>query len=298
MMKPFRKTSRWRVLLQVGWAMAIVHGLWFLWFLLEKIKEEDFIVQNLGTKIVLGLLLLFIISVLYFFILKKIQGLHKSMRFAGNFIVVLYLFSMLWLAWCTVFNPPITITHIMNAKYSLKRNYVSSSNLGVNIKLAAIAAEDQLFPDHDGFDLKAIKKAIKYNQRNPKKQRGASTISQQTAKNIFLWQGGGFLRKGLEVFYTFTIEKLWSKEKILTRYLNIAEMGPGIFGADAAARAYYNKPSKDLTYAEAASIAAAFPNPKIFTVRPASRFVVNRSPIIQRQMAALSHDADVMEIVK
>jgi monofunctional biosynthetic peptidoglycan transglycosylase len=170
--------------------------------------------------------------------------------------------------------------------------------MGSNIKLAVIASEDQLFPDHDGFDLKAIKVAIKYNKRHPNKVRGASTISQQVAKNVFLWQGGGFLRKGIEVFFTFSIEGLWTKRIILERYLNVAEMGPGIFGVQAAAKKYFNKNAKDLTAAEAAQIAACLPNPKRFTVKPLSSYVANRYDNIMRQMNNLRGDADVQEIIR
>jgi monofunctional biosynthetic peptidoglycan transglycosylase len=170
--------------------------------------------------------------------------------------------------------------------------------MGSNIKLAVIAAEDQLFPDHDGFDLKAIKLAVKYNKRHPNKVLGASTISQQTAKNIFLFQGGGFLRKGPEVFFTFTIEQLWTKRTILERYLNVAEMGPGIFGVQAAAKVYFNKNAKDLTKAEAAMIAACLPNPKKFTVKPLSTYVAKRYDNILQQMNNLEGDPDVQELIK
>jgi monofunctional biosynthetic peptidoglycan transglycosylase len=170
--------------------------------------------------------------------------------------------------------------------------------MGANIKLAVIASEDQLYPDHDGFDLKAIKVAMKYNKRHPNKVRGASTISQQVAKNVFLWQGGGFLRKGIEVFFTFSIEGLWTKRTILERYLNVAEMGPGIFGVQAAAKKYFNKDAKDLTAAEAAQIAACLPNPKRYTVKPLSGYVASRYDNIMRQMNNLRGDADVQEIIR
>jgi monofunctional glycosyltransferase len=182
--------------------------------------------------------------------------------------------------------------------HGLSRDYISYDDMGKNIKLAVIASEDQLFPDHDGFDIKAIKLAMKYNKRHPNKVRGASTISQQTAKNIFLFQGGGFIRKAPEMFFTFSIEQLWSKRKILERYLNIAEMGPGIFGVQAAAKKYFNKDAKDLTRGEAAQIAACLPNPKKYTVKPLHSYVANRYDDIMRQMNNLERDADVKEIIK
>ena len=211
--------------------------------------------------------------------------------FIGQFVYILL---------CKWVNPPITVTQAVNfvQGYGLKRDYVSSDELGPNIKLAVMASEDQLFPDHDGFDIKAIKKAMKYNEKHPAKARGASTISQQTAKNVFLWQHGGFFRKGLEVYFTFMIEKIWSKERILQTYLNVAEMGPGIFGAQAAARAYFNKDAKNLTRQEAAMIAACLPNPKKYTVKPLTRYVSMRSARILNQMNNLQGDPDVAELIK
>jgi monofunctional biosynthetic peptidoglycan transglycosylase len=180
----------------------------------------------------------------------------------------------------------------------LKRDYISFDEMGPNIKLAVMASEDQLFPDHDGFDLKAIEKAIKFNEKHPNRTRGASTISQQTAKNVFLWQHGGYFRKGLEVYFTFMIEKIWGKKRILETYLNVAEMGKGIFGVQAAAKAYFNKDAKLLTRQEAAMIAACLPNPKKFTVKPLSRYVAIRAVSIQKQMGFLSGDEDIEALLK
>ena len=140
---------------------------------------------------------------------------------------------------------------------------------------------------------------MKYNDKHPNKRpRGASTISQQTAKNVFLWQGGGFFRKGLEVFFTFSIEKLWTKNTILEHYLNIAEMGKGIFGVQAAARTYFNKDAKDLTRLEAAEIAACLPNPKRLSVNPLSSYVASRANAIVIQMGYLEGDADIAELIR
>ena len=201
---------------------------------------------------------------------------------------------------CKWMDPPVTITQMVSLVTGdgLKRDYVSYDEMSPNIKLAVMAGEDQLFPDHDGFDIKAIKKAMKYNEKHPAKTRGASTISQQTAKNVFLWQHGGFFRKGLEVYFTFMSEKIWGKKRILETYLNVAEMGPGIFGVQAAARNYFKKDAKDLTRAEAAMIVACLPNPKKFTVKPLSPYVVVRSGWIARQMNALERDPDVQKIIK
>jgi monofunctional biosynthetic peptidoglycan transglycosylase len=221
-------------------------------------------------------------------------------RITKKILLWMFIGQFVYILLCKWVNPPITVTQAVNfvEGYGLKRDYVSADELGPNIKLAVMASEDQLFPDHDGFDIKAIKKALKYNEKHPAKARGASTISQQTAKNVFLWQHGGFFRKGLEVYFTFMIEKIWSKERILQTYLNVAEMGPGIFGAQAAARAYFNKEAKNLTRQEAAMIAACLPNPKKYTVKPLTRYVSMRSARILNQMNNLQGDPDVAELLK
>jgi monofunctional biosynthetic peptidoglycan transglycosylase len=170
--------------------------------------------------------------------------------------------------------------------------------MGSNIKLAVMASEDQLFPEHNGFDFKSIKKAQKFNAKHPNRVRGASTISQQTAKNVFLWQGGGYFRKGLEVYFTFMTEILWSKKRILQTYLNVAEMGPGIYGVQAAAKHYFNKDAINLTRSEAAQIAACLPNPKKYAVVPQSRYVAGRTPRIMRQMNFIEGDADINELIQ
>lgn len=212
----------------------------------------------------------------------------------------LFVLQFVYIIFCKWIDPPITITQTVSLIKGdgLKRDYVSYEEMNNNCKLAVMAAEDQLFPDHDGFDIKAIKKAMKYNERHPTRQRGASTISQQVAKNVFLWQHGGYFRKGLEVYFTFMIEKLWSKKRILETYLNVAEMGPGIFGVQAAAQAYFNKDAKNLSRSEAAMIASCLPNPKKFTVKPLSRYVFRRSSLLVRQMNNLEQDPDIRELLK
>jgi len=197
-------------------------------------------------------------------------------------------------------DPPFTITQVVSLLKGngLKRDYVSYGYMNNSAKLAVMAGEDQLFPDHNGFDVKAIKLAVKYNKKHPTKTRGASTISQQVAKNVFLWQGGGFFRKGLEVYFTFMIETFWGKKRILQMYLNVAEMGEGIFGIQAAAKNYFNKNSSELTGIEAAQIAAALPNPIRFTVKPLSNYVAARAGVIVRQMNNLETDSDIQELIK
>jgi monofunctional glycosyltransferase len=166
-------------------------------------------------------------------------------------------------------------------------------------KLAVIASEDQLFPDHNGFDIKGIERAMAFNKKKKgKKIRGASTISQQVAKNVFLWQGRSWFRKGLEVYFTFMIELVWSKQRMLEVYLNEAEMGKGIFGIEAAAKKYFKKPASKLTRTEAAMIAASLPNPVRYTVKPVSTYVSRKYPWVLRQMNNLDGDPDVMAIIR
>ena len=179
----------------------------------------------------------------------------------------------------------------------LRRDYVSMDDISSNTRLAVISSEDQLFPDHDGFDFKSIEKAMKHNQKS-KSLRGASTISQQVAKNIFLWQGRSYIRKGLEVYFTFMIELIWGKKRILEMYLNVSEMGTGVYGIEAAARKNFGKSAKKLTRMEAAMIAASLPNPKIYTVKPLSKHVASRSGWIMVQMRNLENDPDILPLLQ
>lgn len=222
----------------------------------------------------------------------------RIFRFFLKLFVYGFLFSVLYILFCKWINPAITITqfHSLLVGHGLKRDYVSFDKMSPNIKLAVIGAEDQLFPDHNGFDFKSIEKAMKHNRKS-KSLRGASTISQQVAKNVFLWQHGGYLRKGLEVYFTFMIELIWGKKRILEMYLNVAEMGEGIFGVEAAAKKYFNKSAKNLTRSEAAMIAACLPNPKVYKVKPLSRYVSSRYPWVLRQMRHLEGDADIRKLL-
>lgn len=182
--------------------------------------------------------------------------------------------------------------------YGLKRDYVSWNKISYNARLAVIASEDQAFPDHSGFDWKNIKKAMAYNKKKPNRIRGASTISQQVAKNVFLWQDRSKIRKGLEAYFTFMIELIWGKKRILEVYLNVIEMGKGIFGTEAAAQAYFNKSANTLTKAEAAMIASCLPNPKRYTIKPLSGYVTVRRQWVLQQMNNLEGDNDIQDIIK
>jgi monofunctional biosynthetic peptidoglycan transglycosylase len=224
----------------------------------------------------------------------------KIKKILKNIFLFLLISHLSYILICKWINPPITITQLVSVFNGdgLSRDYVSFDKMSPHIKLAVMAGEDQLFPDHNGFDLKSIKLAMKYNKKHPNKVRGASTISQQTAKNVFLWQKGGFFRKGLEVYFTFMIELIWGKKRILETYLNVAEMGEGIYGVQAAAQAYFHKNASQLTETESAQIAACLPNPKRFTVKPLSKFVAKRSLFVKRQMGYLRGDADIAELIK
>lgn len=195
--------------------------------------------------------------------------------------------------------PFITITQVVGIfkGNGFSREHVSMNEISKEGKLAVIASEDQLFPDHNGFDIKSIQKALAYNKRKPGRVRGASTISQQVAKNVFLWQGRSWIRKGLEVYFTFMIELTWGKRRILEVYLNEAEMGKGIYGIEAASKKYFKHSAKKLSRAEAAMIAACLPNPVRFTVKPTSSYVAKKYPWVIRQMNNLQSDADIKKII-
>src|SRR5690606_18096958 len=191
-------------------------------------------------------------------------------RFFKRLFIVLFILQLAYIVALKWINPPITITQIvswMNGE-GLTKEYVPLKDISEEAKLAVIASEDQLFPDHSGFDWRSIQKAIEYNKKKPGRVRGGSTISQQTAKNVFLWQGRSWIRKGLETYFTFMIERIWGKQRILEIYLNVAEMGRGIFGIEEAAQRYFNKPARDLTAREAAAIAAILPSPKKYQIKP------------------------------
>ncbi|WP_077463685.1 monofunctional biosynthetic peptidoglycan transglycosylase [Rodentibacter caecimuris] len=174
-----------------------------------------------------------------------------------------------------------------NFRYSGQYNWVSLENISPYMQLAVIAAEDQRFPKHSGFDFEAIKKALKYNENTKRKFRGGSTISQQTAKNFMLWHDQNYLRKALEVPSTLLLELLWSKKRILEVYLNIAQFGEGIFGVEAASHHYFNKSAKRLTRNEAALLAAVLPNPIIYRINKPSALVRKKQQWILRQMSNL-----------
>ena len=208
---------------------------------------------------------------------------------------VLFLLSMtpvLILRWV---NPPTSMFMLLDRAhawtqghwhYTIDYEWVSWSAIATPVKLAVVAAEDQHFPDHHGFDLQAIEDAMEHNLE-AHTTRGGSTITQQTAKNLFLYPGRSYLRKGLEAYFTLLIELSWPKRRILEIYLNIAEFGEGVYGVGAAAQTFFGKPASRLDTREAALLAAVLPNPKRLNVDQPSAHALKRQHWIEKQMRAL-----------
>jgi monofunctional biosynthetic peptidoglycan transglycosylase len=182
-----------------------------------------------------------------------------------------------------------------NANYVYRHSWVDLDRISPNLPLAVVASEDQKFPEHWGFDVSAIEKAYALNQHSHR-VRGASTISQQVAKNVFLWSGRSYFRKGLEAYFTILIEALWPKRRILEVYLNIAEFGYGTYGAEAAAQRFFHKPASRLSRDDAAVLAAVLPNPERYSAAAPSRYVQQRREWILGQMQALGGPEMLEEI--
>ncbi len=223
--------------------------------------------------------------------------LGQKLRRFFLFLLAAHLIYIILLKWV---NPPITFTQLASlvSGNGLRRDYVSLQQISPHAALAVIASEDQLFPNHNGFDVRSIQRVINSPSRKQKPMRGASTISQQVAKNVFLWQGRSWVRKGLEVYFTFMIEFIWGKKRILEVYLNVAEMGKGVFGIEAAAQSYFGKPAGKLTATESAKIAACLPSPKKHQVSPPSGYIAKRYPWVVRQMNNLRPDADIRNLLE
>jgi monofunctional biosynthetic peptidoglycan transglycosylase len=211
----------------------------------------------------------------------------------GGWVAVTVL-SVLLLRWV----PPPTTAFMSSARieafiagdrtYKQRYQWVDYDRISRYAPLAVIAAEDQRFPEHWGFDLKAIDESIRAHRTGRgKRLRGASTISQQVAKNLFLWKRKSFVRKGLEAYFTVLLEALWPKQRIIEVYLNVAEFGRGVYGVEAASRYFFRQPAKRLNAAQSALLAAVLPNPRRFKVNAPSRYVVNRQQWILWQMRGL-----------
>lgn len=213
------------------------------------------------------------------------------LRFIKKVVILFFLssiISVILLRYIPVYVTPLMgiriIEQIKDKKNPvLKHHWVGYDEISDNMKRAVVASEDQLFFEHKGFDKKQIKKAIEENKKR-KRPRGASTISQQTAKNVFLWPKSSWLRKGLEAYFTVLIELFWSKDRILHVYLNSIETGDGVYGVEAVARLHFNTSAKKLSQSQAALIAATLPNPLRFSSKNPSAYMYTRQAFIQRQM--------------
>lgn len=199
--------------------------------------------------------------------------------------------TIIWvilLKWIPVYHTPLMAIRAIENKFDDKEmvcdhNWVPLEKISRNMQRAVIASEDATFLKHNGFDFKAIQKARENNEKG-KKLKGGSTISQQTAKNVFLWQGRSYLRKGLEAYFTVLIELIWGKERIMEVYLNSIEMGDGVYGVQSASRHWYRKDAANLTKREAAGIAAILPNPRRFKATNSSAYTERRKSRIVKHM--------------
>lgn len=213
--------------------------------------------------------------------------IRRIFRFIFKILLGLFLFSIFIVVvykWVPVpYTPLMAIRYFENPEEKIEHDWVPIEDISRHLQLAVITSEDQNFVKHKGFDFEAIKKAMEDN-RSGRRIRGASTISQQTAKNVFLWPGRTWFRKGMEAYFTFLIEMLWSKERILEVYLNSIEMGKGVYGAQAAAKHWFGKEASLLSAYESAAIAAVLPNPREYRASPASNFIQRRKNWIVNQM--------------
>lgn len=217
-------------------------------------------------------------------------------RFFRFIFKVIAWFVVLSVAWVFIYKwLPVPITPLMVIRYveedvhnSWSHDWVPIEEISKNLQLAVVCSEDQNFIKHNGFDMKAIEKAYESNKKG-KKVKGGSTISQQTAKNVFLWPHRNWFRKGLEAYFTFLIELIWDKERIMEVYLNSIEMGNGVYGAEAASQYWFKKPASQLTKYEASSIAAILPNPRSYRANPVTTYIQNRKNWIMKQMGYIGH---------
>ena len=218
--------------------------------------------------------------------------MKKVFRFLFRLLIKAIIFSVLLVLlfkWVPVPVTPLMVirgvsNYQENKTFDWEHRWVSLKEISPHLQKAVICSEDQRFLEHHGFDLAAIEKALKHNKTH-QNLRGASTISQQTAKNVFLWPGRSWIRKGLETWFTFLIELLWSKERILEVYLNSIEMGKGVYGAEAAAKYWFQKPAARLGLYEAAAIAAILPNPLRYKANPPTAYITRRKTWIVTQMS-------------
>ncbi len=223
------------------------------------------------------------------------KGLGKLIwRFVKLFTILFIGITIFWVILYRFINPPVTwlmLTRGFEQKadgkpWKIDKQWRDFDDIADPMKRAAVAAEDQTFLENHGFDFNAIEKAIQKNSRS-NKLIGGSTISQQTAKNVFLWPGRSYVRKGFEAYFTLLIEIFWSKRRIMEVYLNVIEMGDGIYGVNAAAQAYFHKDAFDLTRSQAAAIASIFPSPLKWSATNPTDYVRHRQYLIMKNMRRL-----------
>jgi len=224
---------------------------------------------------------------------KAMPKIKKIIFWSSCAFFISTIMMVIVLKWLPVYFTPLVF--LRTGEYALKgkwvaiqKNWVSLDQISPHLRRAVIASEDPKFLIHSGFDFEAIAKAIDANKRR-KVKIGASTISQQTAKNVFLYPSRTYLRKGFEAYFTFLIENFWGKRRILEVYLNVIELGQGIYGAEAAAQYYYKKSANNLALGEAQLFAAILPNPRIWNPKRPSNFVLRRRNFIKRNIALLGH---------
>jgi len=214
---------------------------------------------------------------------KKRRFRRHTITALGIIIIISIALTLPW-RWIA---PP-TTAYIIQDRFQhsdpIQRRWVSLDDISPNLRIAVVAAEDQKFPNHHGFDFQSLSRSLREDRRN---LRGASTISQQLAKNLFLWPGRSLIRKGLEAYFTVLIETMWPKRRILEVYLNVVEFGPNVYGADAASRLFFNKPPGRINSREAALLAAVLPNPKRMSALRPSKYVLKRASKIERAVRAL-----------
>jgi monofunctional biosynthetic peptidoglycan transglycosylase len=210
--------------------------------------------------------------------------------------VILSITSVVVYKWVLVPITPLMVIRCIEQKSEgkeimMKHDWVSLQKISPQLQLAVVCSEDQNYLKHSGFDFGAIQKALKENERG-KRVRGGSTITQQTAKNVFLWQGRSYLRKGLEAWFTLLIEFFWNKERIMEVYLNSIEMGNGIYGAESASQFWFKKSASNLSKDEAAAIAAILPSPLNYKANPANNYIQKRKAWVKQQMNYWSNKLD------
>jgi len=231
---------------------------------------------------------------------KKKTGLTlRAWRIFKRVFLILFILQLLYIILLKWINPPVTITQFQSwvNGYGLKRDYVDLSEISLNMKLAVMASEDQKFLKHTGIDWVTVEKVLE-NKKKKKRIRGASTISQQVAKNVFLWQGRSWFRKALEVYFTKMIEWIWGKRRILEVYLNVIETGKGVFGVEAAAQKTFGKPASQLSQKEAALLASFLPNPKVYSIKPFSGYIQTKTAWIITQMNYLKRYKDIQQLLQ